>query len=277
MKKTILIALMLCLNLAAAVPFTAAEAQKNPVCLIKTSSGDIRIELFAKEAPETVKNFIALAEGQKEFTDPATRAKVKKPFYDNLIFHRVIKDFMIQGGCPLGTGSGGPGYTFEDEINAIALGLDKTKAIQPDGTVHASLLVRTREDFSRMVVMPLARKMGITSQQQFQERIQEIQQKVSELNLKDCYENLGYRYNDALKSTPPVRGVIAMANSGPNTNGSQFFINLVDTPWLAGKHTVFGKVIQGIEVVDKIGEAPVDENSKPQKTVSILSIRLDQR
>jgi len=277
MKKNFLFTLLLCLNFSAAAPLTAAANQKNPVCVIKSSSGDIRVELFAAEAPETVKNFIALAEGRKEYTDPNTGTKVKKHFYDNLIFHRVIKGFMIQGGCPLGTGSGSPGYMFADEINAIALGLDKIKAVQPDGTVHPSLPVRSREDFSRMVVMPLARKMGITSQQQFEERIQEIQQKVSELSLKDCYENLGYRYTDKLKSTPPVRGVIAMANSGPDTNGSQFFINLIDTPWLAGKHTVFGKVIQGMEVVDKIAEVPVDQNSKPQKTVHILSIRLDQR
>jgi len=277
MKKTILFALLLCLNLTPATPLTAAENQKNPVYVIKTSSGDILLELFAKEAPETVKNFIALAEGRKEYTDPKTKTKVKKHFYDNLIFHRVIKDFMIQGGCPQGDGTGGPGYTFSDEINAIALGLDKIKAVQPDGTLHPSLLFRSREDFSRIVVMPLARKMGITSQQQFQERMPEIQKKVSALSVKDCYEYIGYRYNDKLKSTPPLRGGIAMANSGPNSNGSQFFINLVDTPWLAGKHTVFGKVIQGMEVVDKIAEVPVDENSKPQKTVRILSIRLDRR
>jgi len=277
MKKTILLTLLLYLHFAAAAPLAAAENQKNPVCIVKTSSGDILLELFAGEAPETVKNFIALAEGRKEYTDPNTRVKVKKPFYDNLIFHRVIKDFMLQGGCPKGDGTGGPGYTFDDEINAIALGLDKIKAFQPDGTWHPSLMVRSREDISRMVVMPLARKMGIASQEQFQARIQEVQQKVSELSLKDCYENLGYRYNDTLKSTPPKRGVIAMANSGPNSNGSQFFINLVDTPWLAGKHTVFGKVIQGMEVVDKIAEVPVDEHSKPQKTVRILSIRLDRR
>ena len=181
MKKTILFVLLLSLNFAAAAPLTAGDNQKNPVCVIKTSSGDILLELFAKEAPETVKNFIALAEEQKADTDPNTRAKVKKHFYDNLIFHRVIKDFMIQGGCPQGDGTGGPGYTFNDEINAIALGLDKIKAVQPDGAAHPSLMIRSQEDFYRIVISPLARKMGITSQQQFQDRIQEIQQKVSDL------------------------------------------------------------------------------------------------
>ena len=219
---------------------------------------------------------IDLAEGRKTVTDPNTRKKVKKHFYDNLIFHRVIKDFMIQGGCPQGNGTSGPGYTFADEINAIDLGLDKMKALQPDGKVHPYLLVRSQQDFNRILVSPVARKMGITSQQQFQDRLAEIQQKVSELSVKDCYENLGYRYNDTLKSHPPKRGVLAMANSGPNTNGAQFFINLIDTPWLTGKHTVFGKVLKGMDVVDKISVVPVDTGSRPQKTVRILSIRLDR-
>jgi len=277
MKKTLFAVLLLGLALMTAVPAAAAGQGKNPIGIIKTSLGDIQLELFADETPETVKNFIDLAEGRKTFTDPHTREKVKKPFYDNLIFHRVIKDFMIQGGCPLGNGTGDPGYTFADEINAVDLGLDKIKAVQPDGSVHPYLLVRSRQDFNRIVVSPLARKMGITSERQFQARLAEIQQKVSELSIKDCYENLGYRYSDALKSHPPVRGVIAMANSGPNTNGSQFFINLVDTPWLTGKHTVFGKVVKGMDVVDKIGAVPVDARSRPQETVRILSIRLEQR
>ncbi len=248
----------------------------NPVCVIKTSMGEIFIELFANEAPNTVKNFIELAEGKKEYTNPVNKTKVINHFYNNLILHRVIKDFMIQGGCPNGNGTGGPGYTFEDEINAVELGLDKIKAIQSNGGVHQYLMVQSQQDFSRTVIIPLAHKLGIKSQQQFENRKEEIQQKLSRLTLKECYENLGYQYNDNLKSHPPDRGVIAMANSGPDTNGSQFFINLVDTPWLTGKHTVFGKVIKGMKVVDKIGEVEVNKNSKPKKDVRLISIRLKQ-
>jgi len=147
----------------------------------------------------------------------------------------------------------------------------------PEWAVRPSPRVRSREGFYRNMISSPVIRMGITSQRQFQDSRQEIQQNVPEMSLKDCYENLGYRYNDMLKSTPPLRGVIAMANTGPNSNGSQFFINLVDTPWLAGKHTVFGKVVQGMDVVDKIGAMPVDESSKPQKTVRILSVRLERR
>ncbi len=252
---------------------TAEENLDNPVCEIKTSMGDIYVVLFAMEAPKTVKNFLQLAEGSGKDAGNGKNPNAKKHYYDNLIFHRVIKNFMIQGGCPKGNGTGGPGYTFEDEINAMDLGLDQIKVLQPDGNIHPYLLVRSQQDYSRIVVMPLARKMGIHSQQQFQDRIQDVQQKLSELTLKECYENIGYRYNDTLKSHSPTRGVLAMANSGPNTNGSQFFINLKDTPWLMGKHTVFGKVIRGMDVVDKIGDVSVDQNNKPHNDVTIISIR----
>lgn len=194
LKKTILLLISLCFILCvmAAEESTDSLKEDNPVATIRTSMGDIVIELFAQEAPKTVANFIGLAEGTKEFVDPVSKEKVKRPFYDNLIFHRVIKGFMIQGGCPLGTGRGGPGYVFEDEIN-----------------FHL-----------------------------------------------------------------PKRGVLAMANRGPDTNGSQFFINLVDTPWLAGKHTVFGRVIKGMDIVDKIGQVPVDPRThRPVEPVKIISIR----
>ena len=147
--------------------------------VMQTDKGTIRLHLFAEQAPMTVANFINLA---------------RRGFYDGLTFHRVIDDFMIQGGCPSGTGTGGPGYRFEDECSA------------------------------------------------------------------------------ELRHAKP--GILSMANAGPNTNGSQFFINLVDTDWLTGKHTVFGRVVKGMEVVDKIGTVKVDSNSKPLEKVKIISIRL---
>lgn len=250
------------------------KQESNPICIIKTSMGDIHVKLFSDETPKTVENFIGLAEGTKEFTDPRTKEKVKRPYYDGLTFHRVVKDFMIQGGCPLGDGTGGPGFTFEDEINATALGLDTIKAMDPGNIPHEWLLIRNREAFSRMIVLPLARSMGITNQQAFESRIEEVRKRVSELTLKDAYENLGYQYNDTRNSHHPKRGVLAMANAGPSTNGSQFFINLVDTPWLTGRHTVFGEVIQGMDVVDSIGQVKVDsETNKPIEDVKIISIR----
>jgi len=146
------------------------------IATVQTSEGPIVLELFDEDAPNTVANFQKLAgEG----------------FYDGLIFHRVIKDFMIQGGCPEGTGTGGPGYTFDDEIN---------------------------------------------------------EHKV-------------------------VRGAFAMANAGPDTNGSQFFIVTADAcPWLDGKHTVFGQVQDGMEVVDKLEDVPTDNQDRPIQPPRITSI-----
>jgi len=247
---------------------------KDPNCIIQTSKGDIVVRLFAQEAPKTVANFIGLAQGDIAFTDPETELKVKRPYYNGLIFHRVIKNFMIQGGCPLGTGTGGPGYQFEDEINAEALELDEIKVIDEQGQPHQWLLVRSQEDFNNTILRPLFRAMGITSNEELQKRQEEINSRVKAMSLKEAYTNLGYKYNDKLKSHAPKRGCLAMANSGPNTNGSQFFINLIDTPWLTGKHTVFGEVIKGMDVVDAIGNVPVGAGSKPTEPVRIISVRL---
>ncbi len=259
-------------------PALAQEARKtdpaNPVAVMKTNYGEIQIELFSKDAPKTVANFIGLAEGTKEYTDIKTGKKTKGNFFDGVVFHRVIKGFMIQGGDPKGTGTGGTGYQFEDEINATALGLDSLKAVQKGGGVHSYLSVRSQRDFQRVILMPLYRTMGIRSQADLDAKKDELQKKINELTVKKIYENQGYIYSSNLKSHVPKRGVIAMANSGPNTNGSQFFINLVDTPHLTGKHTVFGKVIKGMDVVDKIGGVPVDQGSKPKKEVRIISVRV---
>ncbi len=252
MKIILAIALSLFMASASFAQEIVKEKPTNPILLMKTNFGDLYIEMFPEEAPKTVANFMDLATGKRAFVDQKTKAKVTRPFYDGLKFHRVIKEFMIQGGDPRGNGTGGPGYSFEDEINAEALGLHKMKAIK-DGRPHAFLPIRNQNDIQRT----LMQKMGIRS-----------------LTLKDAYENMGYRFNEKLKSRPPKKGVLAMANSGPNTNGSQFFINLIDTPWLAGKHTVFGKVARGMDVVEKIGETPVGTGSVPKKEVRIISIRL---
>jgi len=159
----------------------------DPKATLKTNQGDIVINLFPNHAPETVDNFVGLAEGTKDYS----AGDRSGPFYDGLGFHRVIEGFMIQGGCPQGTGTGGPGYTFEDEIN---------------------------------------------------------QHKVE-------------------------RGKLAMANAGPNTNGSQFFIVTIDAaPWLDGKHTVFGEVTEGMDVIDRIEATETDGRDKPVNDVVIESL-----
>ena len=163
-----------------------------------TSLGKFTVELFEKDAPKTVANFVGLADGTKEWTDPKTGAKVKKPFYNGLIFHRVIADFMIQGGDPLGTGTGDPGYKFADEFGS-------------------------------------GRKMD-------------------------------------------KAGVLAMANAGPNTNGSQFFITLKETNYLNGKHTVFGEVTDGMDTIRKIGETKTSKpGDRPVTPVVIQTVTIERK
>ncbi|HET8541473.1 MAG TPA: peptidylprolyl isomerase [Anaeromyxobacter sp.] len=173
------------LSVALAAPLAGAQAPAQPAqkekkmtaeyATFKTSLGDIVVKLLPEKAPKTVENFVGLAEGKKEWKDPRTGQMVKKPLYDGTVFHRVIPRFMIQGGDPLGTGTGGPGYKFADEIG-------------PDNS------------FDRP-------------------------------------------------------GLLAMANAGPNTNGSQFFITEVPTPHLNRGHTIFGEVVKGQELIAKIAAA----------------------
>ena len=248
------------------------EDPDNPLVEIQTSMGPMILELFPKEAPVTVANFIELAQGQKPFLDPESGAMISRPFYDGLIFHRVIDGFMIQGGSPTGIGNGTPGFTFQDEINARSLGLDRMLAIDEEGVPHPFLRIASQSQFQAVILEPLFAEMNISSQEDLENNYETIETTINSLTVKDVYENQGYVYTERLMSRMPVRGVIAMANSGPNTNGSQFFINLIDTEWLAGKHTVFGRVRQGMDILDAIGTTPVGEQDRPFEEVQLIQI-----
>ncbi len=269
-------AAMLVVGMLAGALAGGADTPSRPQAVIDTSLGAIRVELFADEAPKTVANFLDLAEGRKAFTDPRTGMQAQRPYYDGLVFHRVIKGFMIQGGDPLGTGAGGPGYQFADEINAHLLGLDTAKVMQGDGL--NPLCGYMRDDMIRVEIQPKMKAHGITEKTPPDERQRAgalVLQELKELTLKQFYSDLGYAYDETLPgSHKPMRGSLAMANSGPNTNGSQFFINLGDTPHLAGKHTVFGQVVAGLEVLDAIGAVAVGAGDRPNVPVVITSIRL---
>jgi len=162
----------------------------------ETTEGNFKIRLFDQEAPNTVANFVGLADGSKEWRDPATGERKKGPFYNGIIFHRVINGFMIQGGDPLGQGTGGPGFNFADEFHPQA------------------------------------------------------------------------RHDKA--------GMLSMANAGPNTNGSQFFITLGPTPHLDRKHSVFGEVVEGLDVVKKIGAVPTGRQDRPVTPVVINKVTIER-
>jgi peptidyl-prolyl cis-trans isomerase A (cyclophilin A) len=239
--------------------------------LMKTSLGDIEIELDRDIAPMTVDNFVGLAMGTKEFTDPATRTQTTRNFFDGLIFHRVIKDFMIQGGCPLGTGTGGPGYQFEDEcFEDIG---DMTGNIETEFRAH---LV-----FTQMIVPYLQNHQENADPQimEIVERCQAMQsfQPIMERDV-EFFENITKMgpVTDRKIRAYVQYGTICMANAGPNTNGSQFFIvtNRAGADWLNGRHTVFGRVTKGMDVVHAIEDVEKGPNDKPVNDVTIISVRV---
>ena len=163
----------------------------------ETTEGNLTCRLFEKDAPKTVANFTELAEGKREWTHPSTRKKTTDRLYDGTVLHRVIPNFMIQGGDPQGTGMGDPGYKFEDETKGSPHKFDKP-------------------------------------------------------------------------------GKLAMANSGPNTNGSQFFITVAETSWLTGKHTIFGEVVEGQDVVDKITKVARNAQDRPLKEIKVNAVKIDR-
>jgi len=200
LSKTLLVVLFFTVGLTtvscAADSKGTKEKELKPglYAIFQTNKGTFTCRLFEKDAPKTVDNFVGLANGTKEWTDPKTGKKVQKRFYDGLIFHRVIPKFMIQGGDPDGTGRGGPGYRFEDECRPELI-FDKP-------------------------------------------------------------------------------GKLAMANAGPNTNGSQFFITTVPTPWLNNKHTIFGEVVEGQKVIESIESVQKDNRDKPLQDVVIEKLEI---
>ena len=213
----------------------ALPPTKSIFAIIETSKGNLVLELFHDNAPKTVQNFIDLAQGVKD--------KSGKGFYNGLIFHRVIPGFMIQGGCPKGDGTGGPGYSFEDEINGKSLGLDKIK-------------IKDAPSYSRYLQTAVFKSMGIKSQTELDEKMKEVEENYKfaseQFSLLEVLSRAGYKYNEVIESKKALKGALAMANSGPNTNGSQFFINEVDTPHLDGLHTVFGQLASGEDVLKQI-------------------------
>ncbi|MFN7728655.1 MAG: peptidylprolyl isomerase [Bdellovibrio sp.] len=176
---------------------TKPKEAKQMIAVFDTTKGTFKAKLFAEQTPKTVENFVGLAEGTKAWTDPKSGKEMKKPFYDGLIFHRVIPNFMLQGGCPLKNGTGGPGYKFGDE------------------------------------------------------------------------------FVPSLRHDRP--GLLSMANAGPGTNGSQFFVTTVATPWLNDKHTIFGEVTEGMDVVLAIEKVRTGPGDRPVEDVVINSIKIQRK
>jgi cyclophilin family peptidyl-prolyl cis-trans isomerase len=251
----------------------AMEAPFNPLLLINSSAGDIYIELFLNEAPNNVANFMAFAEGEIELVDPATNTRFKPRYFDGMRFHRVVPDFVIQAGSPANHPLGSAEETLRDEINADYLGLNLLPAMSEDGTFNALLNINDRADFEEQILNPLYRRLNINTQVDLLIRQSEVLEQLQQMSVKNVYENQGYRYRSSNPSHAVTRGVVALANTGPDGNGPEFFISLIDAEWLTGKHTVIGKVVEGMDVVDSIGEFAVHPLRFSRSSTVIYSVR----
>lgn len=251
----------------------AMEDPQNPLILINTSQGEIYLELFPEEAPNNIANFIALAEGEKKFTSSFSGDSYRTPYYDGMRFHRVTPGFVIQAGSPRYNSLGGKLKPLADEINADFLGLDKIPAINADGSFAEVLNIANKSDFQTEILQPFYDRKDITDISTVLEEQYQILNELQQLSVKSVYENQGYRYDSRLKSRGISKGTVALANSGPNSNGAEFFISLADTPWLDGKHTVIGKVVEGEDVMDNIGTTEIDATQFSSFSTLIFSIR----
>jgi cyclophilin family peptidyl-prolyl cis-trans isomerase len=249
------------------------EDSQNPLVRISTSQGEIYLELFPLEAPSNVENFIALAEGEKEFTNQDTGAPIQARYYNGMRFHRVVPGFIIQAGSPAYNPLGLQVNLVDDEINANALGLNRISALNPDGSFADVLNIQSKLGFHEAILTPLYSQRNITDIEAALSRQYQILETLQNLSVKSVYENQGYRYDDSLQSRPIERGTVALANSGPDSNGPEFFISLAAAEWLSGKYTVIGKVVEGQEVMDSIGNTAIDPDQFSSLSTLIYSVR----
>ncbi len=251
----------------------AMEDPLNPLLLISTSQGNIYIELFPNEAPRNVANFMALAAGEVEFIDADGGAEFKSLYFNGLRFHRVISDFIIQTGSGVYHSRGAPADELPEEINADYLGLDRLPILNPDGSFNSMLNISDKAEFDEEILKPLYRRLNIESKAELLARQEVVLLQLQQMTIKRAYENQGYRYNSANPGRGVTRGVVALANKGPNTNAAEFFISLADADWLTGKHTVIGKVVEGMDVADAIGAVPIDPLQFSRLSTLLYSVR----
>lgn len=249
------------------------EDTDNPLIQLDTARGDIFIELLPAEAPANVGRVLALVRGELEIEDPANGFSFQPRYYDGMRFHRVIPGFVIQTGAAVNNPLGEPGEPLADEINANSLGLDQQPAMYEDGSFNELLGIANREIFEEQVLAPLYAELAITSPEVLENRQYQVLDRLQALTVKALYELQGYRYRTDIQTRPVQRGIVALANRGPNSNSGEFFIALDDEPTLTGKYTVIGRVVEGMDVADAIGSREVSPQRYTRLSTVIYSAR----
>ena len=251
----------------------AMEDSSNPLMLVSTSAGPIYIEMLPAEAPENVARFIEFTVGEVPLTETDSTLTASPRYYNGSQFHRVIPNFIIQAGSPAHNAHGRPRDYLADEINASALGLDRLPVILQAGEVNPILNTDSQQEFASRVLEPLYRQLGIDSPGQLETEESAIIDALQSLTVMRLYEYEGYRYQNRYPTRAITRGIVALANDGPNRNGPEFFISLSDAPWLDGRYTVIGRVVEGMETADSIGDKPIQPVNPDPESTRIYSIR----
>jgi peptidyl-prolyl cis-trans isomerase A (cyclophilin A) len=251
----------------------AMDSRSNPLLLIDSDQGNIYVELFSNEAPRNVANLQALVEGEVEIADFENSSVFTPRYFDGMRLHRVIKGLLIQTGSPHRNAFGSPGESIPDEINATGLGLADQPSVMPDGSFNPILQISDRVALEEKLLLPLYKQMDIGNEQAISQQQNAIDQRLRSMTIKQAYENLGYSYTERFPTRPITRGIVAMANTGPNSNGTEFFISVSDAPWLNGLYTVVGQVVEGMEIVDRINQKAVDVSAEPNAGALIYNIR----
>ena len=243
----------------------AMENPANPLVRINTGTGPIFVELLPGEAPANVANFLSLVEPGPTIpiapADPAAQPAdiaSARGYYDGMRFHRVIPGFVVQAGSPALHAGGREVATLADEINADALGLDGQPVMRANGEFNPLLGIEGKRALDEILLRPLYRRLGIDSNAAVESRQEEIFAQLAGMSVKDAYAQLGYRFQSERPTRGVRRGSLALANRGPNGNGPEFFISLGDAPQLDGRHTVIGRVVEGMATADRIGATAVD-------------------
>ncbi|MEQ8955204.1 MAG: peptidylprolyl isomerase [Gammaproteobacteria bacterium] len=251
----------------------AMENPAHPLLSVLTVDGAIFIELLPSEAPANVANVVALARGAVQIRDVDSGRNFSPNYYDGMEFHRVLPGFLIQAGSPALHPLGAPGNPLRDEINAGLLGLNLEPAMDEQGHFNPRLNIHDKQSLHRQLLAPLYDRMNINSAQELLQRQDEVLSRLQQMTMQQAYENMGYSYQDDLPGRAITRGTVALANAGANGNGPEFFIALQDAPWLNGRHTVIGRVVEGMNVADVIGQTAVDPLSTNSTGTRIYTIR----
>lgn len=251
----------------------AMENPANPLLQISTSRGNVFVELYPEEAPENVGRFLGLATGDIELVDENTGSIFKPRYYNGMSFHRVIPGLLIQAGSPSYNPLGAPSDLLKDEINANSLGLNTESILLPDSSTNPILNITNSDEFAKQVLQPLYKEMRIETSEDLLEQEEKIATRLRTMTIKELYQLQGYTYSEANFSRPIQLGVLALANTGPNSNGPEFFISMANSEHLTGKYTAIGSVIEGMDVVGEIASLAISPVKATRASTVIYAIK----